>query len=304
MWGGFTMKLATTTGDYFAYTSSQTEALEHIRRAGFRYADYNFGLDYNLRSGVYAADFEEYIHSIAKVTDKIGIQLVQAHSPMGKPLLDNGSFLADTLRCVDACGTWGVQNLVVHSGYAPGLSREETFERNKAFFLPLLERAERYKINILVENFNKMDTADTYWIDNAPDLLEMIKCVNHPRFHAVWDVGHANMQEMSQDEALRLLGDHIRALHIQDNMGDRDAHLVPFLGTLNLDAVINGLFDIGYNGYFTFEVGSFFTPAQSRRPYSRDNRLISAPIELRDAFERYLYDLGKCVLEKYGCFEE
>jgi hypothetical protein len=32
--------------------------------------------------------------------------------------------------------------------------------------------------------------------------------------------------------------------------------------------------------------------------------LASAPIELRDAFERYLYELGKCVLQKYACFEE
>lgn len=298
------MKLATTTGDYIAYTDSQSEALEHIRKAGFKYADYNFCLDYMNRSGVYSADFETHIHNISEVADRIGIKLVQAHSPMGKPLLDDGSFLADTMRCVDACGAWGIQNIVVHSGYAPGLSKEETFEQNKAFFMPLLERAERYGVNILVENFNKMSKVDTYWIDNAPDLLSMINCVNHPLFHAVWDVGHANMQEMPQDQALLLLGDHLRALHIHDNMGDQDTHLVPFLGTLNLDAVINGLLYIGYNGYFTFEVGSFFTPAQSRRQYSRDNRLVSAPIELRDAFERYLYDLGKCILEKYACFEE
>jgi len=302
--GVLTMKLATTTGDYAAYTDSQAEALEHIHRAGFRYADYNFGVDYKRRSGVYVPDFEAYIHSICEAADRIGITLVQAHAPMGRPLLDDGSLLADTIRCIDACGIWGIRNLVVHSGYAPGLSKEETFEKNKLFFLPLLERAERYGVNILVENFNKMGVNGTYWIDNAPDLLHMINCVDHPLFHAVWDVGHANMQEMPQDEALRLLGDHVRALHIQDNMGDRDAHLAPFLGTLNLDAVINGLLDIGYNGYFTFEVGAFFAPAQNRRLYSRDSRLVNAPIELRDAFERYLYDLGKCVLEKYDCYQE
>ena len=79
---------------------------------------------------------------------------------------------------------------------------------------------------------------------------------------------------------------------------------MPFLGTLNLDAVMTGLTDIGYDGYFTFEVGGFFTPSEKRRPFARDTRLASAPLELRFAFERYLYELGKCVLEKYGCFEE
>ena len=298
------MKLATSTGDYSAYTDSQETALTHIRNAGFRYADYNFGIDYNHRNGIYARNAEKHIRGITEFSNRIGISLVQAHSPMGDPLEDDGSFLSDTLRCVDACGAWGIKNLVVHSGYRRGLSPEQTFEQNKAFFTPLLDRAERYGVNILVENFNKMCIENLYWIDNAPDLLRMIDWVNHPLFHAVWDVGHANMQEMPQDEALRLLGNHVLALHIQDNMGDKDAHLTPFLGTLNLDSVMNGLLDIGYNGYFTFEVGGVFTPASKRRTYEKDTRLESAPIELRDAYEHYLYELGKCILEKYNCFEE
>ena len=101
-----------------------------------------------------------------------------------------------------------------------------------------------------------------------------------------------------------MLGSHVRALHIQDNMGDRDSHLTPFLGTLNLDAVMNGLLDIGYRGYFTFEVGGIFLPANKRRPYERDTRLSRAPLALRLAMERYLFELGKCVLESYDCFEE
>lgn len=299
------MKLATTTSDYFAYSFSYTDILKHIRKAGFRYADYNFGRDYNQRDGVYSENIELYLYTVANAAEKDGIKLIQAHSPMGKPLQDeDGSFLADTMRCIDACGAWGIKNLVVHSGYVPGLSREETFEHNKSFFLPLLDRAEKYEVNILVENFNKMCVDGLYWIDNAPDLLLMIECVNHPLFHAVWDVGHANMQEMPQDEALQILGHHVRALHIQDNMGDEDTHLVPFLGTTNMDAVMNGLKNIGYNGYFTFEVGSFFASSKNRRPYQRDMRLFTPPLELRDAFEHYLYELGKCILEKYDCFEE
>jgi sugar phosphate isomerase/epimerase len=299
------MKLATTTGDYSAYTDSQSTALAHIRKAGFRYADYNFGADYRHRNGVFGEKHDEHIDEISENCYKLGIKLIQAHAPMGKPLVDeDGSFLADTLCCVDACGEWGIKNLVVHSGYVHGLSPEQTFEANKSFFLPILERAEKYGVNILVENFNKMTIDGLYWIDNAPDLLRMIEHVNHPLFHAIWDVGHANMQEMPQDEALRLLGKHVLALHIQDNMGDKDSHLTPFLGTLSLDSVMKGLFDIGYGGYFTFEVGGVFTPASKRRKHEQDTRLEAAPIEVCDAYERYLYELGRCILEKYDCFEE
>jgi len=298
------MKLATTTGDFGAYSDSQAFALEHIRKAGFRYADYNFGMDLARSNGVYSENYQVYLDEIAKTADTLGIGLIQAHAPMGKPLADGGKLLRETLRCVDACGAWGIPNLVVHSGYVHGLSPEQTFARNKEFFMPLLERAEKYGVHILVENFNKMCVNGLYWIDNAPDLLRMIETVDHPLFHAVWDTGHANMQEMPQDEALRMLGSHVRALHVQDNMGDADTHLAPFLGTMNLDAVMSGLADIGYDGYFTFEVGGFFLPANKRRPFDRSTKLAGAPIELRDAFERYLYELGKCVLEAYGCFEE
>lgn len=303
--GDIKMKLATTTGDFFGYTKSQIRSLELIREAGFKYADYSFGCDLNSGTGVYSENYLDYFKEVSDACKRIGIKLVQAHSPMGKPLAeDNKQFIDDTIRCVEACGAWGIPNIVVHSGYTPDISPEETFLRNKEFFTPILKAAEKYGVNILVENFNKMSKENLYWIDNAPDLLAMVECVNHPLFHAVWDVGHANMQEMPQDEALRMLGSHIRALHIQDNMGDRDTHLTPFLGTLNLDAVMNGLIDIGYDGYFTFEVGGIFTPAAKRRPYERDTRLASAPLRLKIAQEKYLYELGKCILEAYDCFEE
>ena len=299
------MKLATTTGDFSGYTSSQIEALRLVRKAGFRYADYAFGVDYSRRNGVYGKDYQAYFASVKAATEEIGIRLVQAHSPMGTPLADpDGSFLADTVRCVDACGAWGIPNLVVHSGYAHGLSREQTLAANKEFFMPILERAEKYGVNILVENFNKMHVPGLYWIDNATDLRAMIECVDHPLFHAVWDAGHANLQQMPQDEELRLLGEHVRALHIQDNRGDGDAHLLPFLGTMSMDALMHGLLDIGYNGYFTFEVGGIFTPADQKRPFEKDVRLAKAPLSLRLAADRYMYELGKCVLEAYDCFEE
>ena len=122
------MKLATTTGDFYGYTHSQIKALEHIRAAGFKYADYNFGSEYRERTGAFSEDYKRHLGEVAEAAEKIGIKLIQAHSPMGKPLVDDGGvFIADTIRCVEACGYWGIPNIVVHSGYITGLSKEETF---------------------------------------------------------------------------------------------------------------------------------------------------------------------------------
>lgn len=301
------MKLATTTGDFSAYVNSQQECLRCIRQAGFKYADYNFGFDYGRRSGVYSAEWKQYLDDVRRTADALEMTFVQAHSPMGKPL-DRGSghaqFVEDTKRCIESCAILGIDRIVVHSGYEMGISKEECFDRNRDFFMELLTLAESFGVNVLVENFNRMHIEGMYWIDNAPDLRAIIDHVNHPLFHAVWDAGHANMQEMPQDEALRMLGDHVYALHIQDNMGDTDAHMAPLFGTLNLDALMHGLKDIGYKGYFTFEAGNFFLPGAKRRPYEADRRMLNAPLELRIKAETLLYEIGKYTLEAYGCFEE
>lgn len=299
------MKLATKTADFLSFTHCQIQALAHLRSVGFRYADYSFGWDHSHRCGIYADDPAAYYTKVAQSAEDLGIRLVQAHAPMGKPLDDpNGSFLADTIRCVEACGHWGIPNLVVHSGYLPDLPREETFSRNKDFFLPILRAAEAFGVNILVENFNKMYKENVYWIDNAADLLRMIETVDHPLFHAVWDTGHANLQKMPQNEELLLLGDHVKALHIQDNLGIKDQHLLPFHGTTDMDSVMQGLQAIGFKGYFTFEVGRFFDCGHPRRQDVGEPRLPAPNLELQDAAERYLYQLGRSVLEAYGCFEE
>ena len=143
-----------------------------------------------------------------------------------------------------------------------------------------------------------------YWIDNAKDQRALIDYVDHPLFHACWDVGHGNMQEMSEYDSLMILGDHVRAVHIQDNNGNSDAHMVPFCGTMNMDSIMNGLLDIGYKGYFTFEARNIFAASDKRRRFDRDTRLFDVPLEMRIAAERLLYEVGKCTLSAYGCFEE
>ncbi len=299
------MKIATTTGDFSAYTHDQAEAMRYIHEAGFRYMDYNFGLDYPERTGVYSENWREYATDIKRQADELGIQFVQSHAPMGRPLAeDNKQFIADNIRCIEACAILGIPSVVVHSGYSLGLTKEETFARNKEFYAPLLEAAERTGVMVLVENFNKMNKENMYWIDNAPDLLALIEYVDHPLFQAVWDAGHNNMQEMSQAEGLRILGSHVKAIHVQDNMGDRDNHMTPFTGTLSMDSLMHGLLDIGYQGYFTFEAGNPFLSADKRRTCLEDDRLQKVPLGLRIEAEKLLYQIGKYTLQAYDCYEE
>ena len=301
------MRLATTTGDFSAYTTSQSDAIRWIREAGFRYADYNFHMDAAAQQGIALPDWKKQMEAVRRTAEEIGITFVQSHAPMGKPLVQDEHyprFMELNRRCIEACAMLGIPNIVVHSGYAPNLSVEETFERNKAFYGELLPVAERFGVEILTENFNRMYKPDVYWVDSAEDLRALIDYIDHPLLHACWDAGHGNLQELPQDQALRLLGSHVHALHVQDNLGDKDAHIAPFFGTLNLDALMHGLADIGYSGYFTFEASRMLLPAAQRRPFAADGRLACAPVELRVKAEALLYEIGRTVLDQYGCLEE
>ena len=298
------MKLATTTGDFAAYAENQAESIQWIANAGFRYLDYNFAIDSKRKVGVFGADYNGYIKELKKQSERFGIRFVQAHAPTGKPLMGGGEELIEkTNLCIKACAELGISCLVVHSGYAPNLTKQETIEKNKAFYLPILETAERYGINILTENFNRMTPNGIYWIDNAKDLLQLIEYVDHPLFEAVWDTGHANLLDIPQDESLRLLGKHIKALHVQDNLGDDDTHLAPYFGTMNLDCLMHGLSEIGYNGYFTFE-SVFFVSQGRRRIYEKDTRALSVPLSVQCKAEELLYEIGRSLLRSYDRFEE
>lgn len=299
------MKLATTTNDFAAYTSDSVKAIEYVKEAGFKYIDYSFCIDYKNKTGIYSAD-EDYIEKVIEKVKELDVCLVQAHAPFYSFIFDGdiSGLIEDTIKCVRACAKWGIPSVVVHTGYQRNISKEETFRKNRDFFLPILEATKQCGVKILTENFNKMEFDDIYWIDNASDLKEFIEFVNHPNLYALWDAGHANLQKMSQEEELKKLGNLVSGLHVHDNYGDFDNHMPPFWGTMSMDSLMQGLFAIGYKGYFTLESENVFLSHEHRRADTDQPRLLKAPLDLRIKAEALLYEVGRTILKAYDCFEE
>ncbi len=295
------MKLATTTGDFSRNVTTPEEAIKYIAEAGFKNIDYSFILDYENQTGIFSENPEAHIKKVIELANSLGVKFVQAHAPMGTPIIydeEQRQFIEDTKKCIIACKELGIDRIVVHTGYRKGLSKEETFIENKKFFDELLGVAEACGVNVLAENFNRMCVDGLYWIDNAKDLAEFIKYVNHPLLHACWDAGHGNMLPTPQREALKILGDEVYALHVQDNMGDDDTHHAPLLGTMDVDSLMQGLKEIGYKGYFTFE-GKIFAGM-----YQRKQEKLFPTLSLNREAEKLLYQIGKFILSAYGEYEE
>ncbi len=63
----------------------------------------------------------------------------------------------------------------------------------------------------------------------VPDeLCELIDTLNHPLIGACWDTGHARMMHHDQKACLTAIGSRLKALHIQENDGRNDDHMLPF----------------------------------------------------------------------------
>lgn len=99
------MKLATTTSDFSSYAMDGYASAKAIADARFRYIDYSFQYDYNRRSGLLAGDWRPYADKLLKLADERELQFVQAHSPLGSPLVKNGqyeSFMQLTKQSIEA----------------------------------------------------------------------------------------------------------------------------------------------------------------------------------------------------------
>ena len=307
------MKIATTTEDFAPYFECDIERIKALHRAGFRYVDLNMG-DWNPTSVYMQDDWQNYVMRLKEEAAKLGVTFVQAHSPFGNALSKDEShvefLVAATLRSIEVCAHLGIKNTVVHFGTAEGVTKEEWFERNKAFYDKLLPLADTLGVNILIENSTKINMGDKYWTNSGKEMLEFLRFVGHPNLHACWDTGHANCEGAQYDDIMTL-GEELYAIHYHDNHGTADEHLIPFFGTMNHDEVINALVDSGFarrGGYFTLEATSSLVAKKafpkSRRVFDRDERLAEPQIFMQDTLEKFLYDTAKYMLSSYGLFEE
>ena len=306
------MKLATTTENLMDYHPTPAEAVRLYASSGFRLLDLSFCMD-SLLSGLADGRWKDMIKDAAETAGELGLSFVQAHSPPGNALADDSGYehyLEITKRSIEACGMLGIPNIVVHAGCGKDVGKEEFFERNRLFYRDLFPEMEATGVNVLIENMPAQHAQEYYYAVTGKDMMEFIRFVDHPMFHAVWDTGHGHMTAcmtgQSQREHIIALGDELYGLHVHGNNGWSDGHLPPFVGGLDIDDIMPALLEIGYNGAFTFEA-SYATHLRSAFPKRQD---LSEKDEIfrraRDISVKSLslvYEIGRCLLEEYGCFE-
>lgn len=302
------MKLATTTGDFDRFSDSYLERTKYVRESGFRYIDLSLYTVTKNDELMVSDSWKEKAYELKEYADSNNIKFVQCHSPDTNPL-DEKQFenaVALNIRAIEICGILGIPNMVIHSGWDPNASKEEWYKRNKAFFEKLFDAMDNKAVNVLHENTTSVNMP-WFYPKTGTEMREFSEYVNHPKFHSCWDTGHGNA-EGSQYNEITALGSDLYAVHINDNRGTADEHIIPYFGTVNMDEIMHALIASGFKGPFTFESSSTLRPQNywlgNRREFAADKRLSEPTLELQLQLEKFMYSVGKHILSTYGEFEE
>ena len=291
------MQLVTSTSGFRGTFEQRVEA---IKKCGYSCVDISFFSVKNVFEFM-GADWQDKAKRLKEYAGGIGMEFVQSHTPyvpFGAEITQESIDL--TRRSIEVAGILGVKNTVIHPA-CPASAPEKEREFFKNFF-PVLEK---YNINLLAENapFNITQKEKPDRCYTGKQLLELIECINHPNVHACWDTGHANLAAGGQMECILALGQHLKAIHFNDNNGFMDLHLLPFGGTLNVDEVMCALKQINYGGYFTFEC-SVFKGAddyyKEKRGGDKPGAMLKLPDEFKEKEQKLVYEIGEAILSHYG----
>ena len=303
------MILATTTEDFFHFAATHKERVFHLHEAGFRYIDLSLEhprADDPLYGDAYISAAKE----LRTYAESLGMRFVQCHAPSCNFLTeeDESAPRAKALitRAIEICGILGIPNVVTHAGWQKeSLSLDAWTERNRNFYLSLMPIAQENGVRVLTENSAHANLPN-YYLYNGKAMRDFASAVDHKSFGLCWDTGHANLEGPQYDEILAL-GDALCAIHLHDNRGVHDEHLLPFMGTVNMDEIMHALIDVGYTGAFTFEAKHSFcfgkVGAKERFSYPVDTRLKNPTLAMQKSLERTLFTIGKEILTAYNCFE-
>ena len=134
-------------------------------------------------------------------------------------------------------------------------------EQNASFWSEVLEKYP--SSTVVLENTN----------DFTPEMLRtMVDEVNSPRLKVCLDVGHVNVySKVPVEEWFAVLGEDIRCMHIHDNKGDADSHLVPGKGTINWQEFSDLIAKYQIDPDIVFEVKTLETTIQSLKYFREEN---------------------------------
>lgn len=208
-----------------------------------------------------------------EITRKLGLRIDNIHAPFPNAndiwidCSGGDDYIDMLISCVNDCATHEIPAAVIHtSSFSNPVGISELgLDRIKK----LVEAAENKRIKLAFENLNSLQHLDYIFGSIKSEYVGFC-----------YDSGHENCNHPDAD-CLSLYGDRLFAVHIDDNFGDGDTHLLPFDGTINWTVTLNKLKKCRAIDFLTLEVD--FNPKHEK---SRIYENLKAEEYVRSAHEK------------------
>lgn len=161
---------------------------------------------------------------------------------------DSMDYLKSGLQCAKELGAEYMLMSVGHSGFAP---KEKRWERLLKSLRYLIMEAERLEQKIVLETLTPFES-DT--CTHLAELKEVLDEVESPMLLGMCDVVPPYVQGEDPAEYVRILGRRMAHLHLVDNDGASDTHLIPGEGNMNLKMILSEMRGAGFDGTATLEL--------------------------------------------------
>ena len=218
-------------GFNFKYNSDLYRRAGEIREVGF--------------DGVFLYAYHDPNQSI-KAVQAVGLKVETLHLPykasvgvVKNPFLvnclweggqQNKIFKAMLLQNVAFARKNGIKTLVMHvtAGDNPPPFSEEGVD----FIDVLVNECGRYGIVLCLENIRRLDY-----------IAQLFECIRSPYLKFCFDTGHANcMTKNLNFFPWETFGQYLYCLHISDNNGVSDEHLIPFSGNIDWKHILQTVY--------------------------------------------------------------
>lgn len=219
---------------WFSYPLPIRQRLRAIKEAGFD------------ATALWWGDEFEDKQAQPQMARNLGLDIDYVHAPCQDPNdwwrdgLDGEAYFRTINDCVLDCRRHDIPTLVMHVTRLS--SRPEVTSIGLERIKRLADAAQSSQVYVALENLNSIAHLDAIYAQIQSEYVGFC-----------YDSGHENFNHPDAD-CLTRYGDRLFALHLSDNDGDDDTHLLPYDGQIKWDVITAKLRHCRDVCYLTLEV--------------------------------------------------
>lgn len=250
------LKTGIVSSAYFHFDDFAT-GLQVMKKDDYDCCDYHGFIHSNSPLYIYGEhELKLYLSNVLESAIVAGIKFNQLHAQWPLSCETDAEVAASieiVKRSIRGATYLNCPNVVVHTfapfGWNKEIDAKKTFDLNVRIFKELTAYARDFDITVCIENLPFVCLE----ISKVDTVLKLIRAVNQPNCKMCFDVGHAHVFHDDIAEDIKKIGSYLQVLHVHDNNGQFDSHLIPWQGSINWNEFVAAIRDINFSGCISLE---------------------------------------------------